>query len=458
MRRFITNLFIVATGTAVGAFAQQQPFTFQGQLKNGASTFNGSANMTFRLFDAATGGTMLDEETINSVSVTNGLFTVTLGNSEEYRFYGAFSDNPTWLEITVNGTTLTPRQFVTYAPKSQFAVRAASLEVPAYLSADSDAEPLAAFINFGNNHGVSAATYSTTYGAGVTGQAFGSGPSYGGAFTADSSASAALIATNNATDSTPIAGVMITNAPSGYACMGRSLYTGPANGSFAGYFDNFASTGFATGVAGYSASNNNGFGVRGHQGATSGFGAGVYGLSTSVQGYGGYFENNNGGVALRAHGLAQVGVLEIFGGADIAEPFNVNTDNPDSHDEIKPGMVVSIDPSCVGELRLATSAFDTTVAGIISGANGVNPGMVLTQKGSVADGKHAVAMTGRVWCYCDADANGVINAGDLLTTSNTPGYAMRVRSGDNADGATIGKAMSSLESGHGLVLVLVNLQ
>ncbi|MBL8878408.1 MAG: hypothetical protein JNG88_04740 [Phycisphaerales bacterium] len=458
MRRFIRSLVIVAAGAAAGAFAQQQPFTYQGQLKNGANPFNGTANMTFRLFDAATGGTMIDQEVINNVSVSNGLFTVTLGNTEEYRFYGAFSDAPTWLEITVNGTTLSPRQFITYAPKAQYAERAASLDVPVYLSDTTDAAPVAAFINYGNNHGASAATYSTTYGAGITGQAFGSGPSYGGAFSANHSAAAGMIATNNATDGTPIAGVMITNAPSGYACMGRSLYTGPANGSFAGYFDNFASTGFATGVAGYSASNNNGFGVRGHQGATSGFGAGVYGLSSSLQGFGGYFENNNGGVALRAYGLAQVSVLEIFGGADIAEPFDVNADSAESLPNIKPGMVVSIDPACVGELRLATTAFDTTVAGIISGANGVNPGMVLTQKGSAADGKHAVAMTGRVWCYCDADASGAIQAGDLLTTSNTPGHAMRVSSGDQAGGATIGKAMSSLESGKGLVLVLVNLQ
>ena len=95
---------------------------------------------------------------------------------------------------------------------------------------------------------------------------------------------------------------------------------------------------------------------------------------------------------------------------------------------------------------------------IISGAGGVNVGLTLSQEGTVADGDHPVAMAGRVWTWCDADANGPITAGDLLTTSGTPGHAMKVSDRDRAGGATIGKAMSSLESGKGLVLVLVNLQ
>jgi len=48
--------------------------------------------------------------------------------------------------------------------------------------------------------------------------------------------------------------------------------------------------------------------------------------------------------------------------------------------------------------------------------------------------------------------------GDLLTTSDTPGHAMRATDRTRAYGATIGKAMSSLKDGRGLVLVLVSLQ
>ncbi len=148
-----------------------------------------------------------------------------------------------------------------------------------------------------------------------------------------------------------------------------------------------------------------------------------------------------------------VPTLEISGGSDIAEPFDVAGPG-----QVKPGTVVSIDPDSPGRLRLTQSAYDRTVAGIISGAGGVNPGMTLHQKNSIADGKHPVALTGRVYAYGDAEAGGPIRPGDLLTTSGTPGHAMKVSDHDKAAGAIIGKAMSTLESGKGLVLVLVNLQ
>ena len=51
-----------------------------------------------------------------------------------------------------------------------------------------------------------------------------------------------------------------------------------------------------------------------------------------------------------------------------------------------------------------------------------------------------------------------IQPGDLLTTSDTPGHVMKVSDHDKAQGSIIGKAMSSLDKGKGLVLVLVSLQ
>jgi NAD(P)H-hydrate repair Nnr-like enzyme with NAD(P)H-hydrate dehydratase domain len=51
-----------------------------------------------------------------------------------------------------------------------------------------------------------------------------------------------------------------------------------------------------------------------------------------------------------------------------------------------------------------------------------------------------------------------IKPGDLLTTSGTPGYAMKVMNHRKATGAIIGKAMTALKSGTGLVLILVSLQ
>jgi hypothetical protein len=120
-------------------------------------------------------------------------------------------------------------------------------------------------------------------------------------------------------------------------------------------------------------------------------------------------------------------------------------------------MLVAIDPDNPGKLRVTTIPYDRSVAGIISGAGGVNPGMVMGQAGTFADGEHPVALTGRVYCFCDA-SNGPIRPGDLLTTSSVFGHAMKVTDHQLAQGAIIGKAMGTLSEGRGLVLILVSLQ
>ena len=148
-------------------------------------------------------------------------------------------------------------------------------------------------------------------------------------------------------------------------------------------------------------------------------------------------------------------VVTITGGSDVAEPYHVT-----GLKDVQPiaGMVVSIDSNQVGQMRIASRAYDKTVAGILSGANGIAPGITLRQAGTVADGSLPVASIGRVWCYCDADANGPIEAGDMLTTSDTAGHAMKAVDFNRANGSVIGKAMSSLKSGRGLVLVFVSLK
>ena len=73
------------------------------------------------------------------------------------------------------------------------------------------------------------------------------------------------------------------------------------------------------------------------------------------------------------------------------------------------------------------------------------------------DGENLVAMTGRVYVKASAE-NGAIQAGDLLTTAGLRGHAMKADDSERSFGSVIGKAMTSLEDGTGLVLVLVNLQ
>lgn len=145
--------------------------------------------------------------------------------------------------------------------------------------------------------------------------------------------------------------------------------------------------------------------------------------------------------------------LQITGGSDLSEQFNVAANGV----EPEPGMVVSIDAHNPGELIVSAKAYDRTVAGIISGAGGIETGLYMGQDDSEADGAHPVALTGRVYVYCDA-SYGAIQPGDMLTTCDVPGHAMKVADHGAAQGAIIGKAMTSLEEGRGLVLVLVSLQ
>jgi hypothetical protein len=166
----------------------------------------------------------------------------------------------------------------------------------------------------------------------------------------------------------------------------------------------------------------------------------------------------NEGVAVGAgdhqppsEGLYVKGVIELGGGSDIAEPFDVL--EPET---TEPGMVVVIDPKNPGKLKAADKAYDRCVVGIVSGAGGINPGLTLTQEDTF-EGSHQVALTGRVYGLCDA-SYGSIEPGDLLTSSPTQGYAMKVNDFIKAQGAILGKAMTQLEEGQGFVLVLVSLQ
>jgi len=186
--------------------------------------------------------------------------------------------------------------------------------------------------------------------------------------------------------------------------------------------------------------------------AESDQGNGLVALSRGLNAAAVYCRNDAGGRALFADGVAAVRALDILGGADLAEPFDVNG-------EPVPGMVVAIDPAHAGQLRVSDRPYDTTVAGVISGANGLSPGVLMRDEESEhARGRHPVAMTGRVWCFADA-TSAEIRPGDRLTTSDTPGHAMRVSDEARSPGTVIGKAMSPLPRGEkGLVLVWVNLQ
>jgi hypothetical protein len=147
-------------------------------------------------------------------------------------------------------------------------------------------------------------------------------------------------------------------------------------------------------------------------------------------------------------GTANVAVLRINGGADLAERFQGIAG-------LRAGSAVVINDKSPGTLTLSSQPYDRHVAGIISGAKGVDPGVSL--EASASHGEQNVALSGRVYALADATQHS-IETGDLLTTSALPGRVMKARNLKRAQGAIIGKAMSPLKVGTGYVLVLVSLQ
>lgn len=143
--------------------------------------------------------------------------------------------------------------------------------------------------------------------------------------------------------------------------------------------------------------------------------------------------------------------LIIVGGSDFAEPFDL------IEEDIRPGMLVSINPDNPGKLEISKNKYDRKIAGVVSGGGGIKPGIVMKQVGTITDGKNPISLSGRAYCYADA-SYGAIEPGDLLTSSDTPGYAMKVTHYNKAQGAIVGKAMTSLENGKGMILILVTLQ
>jgi hypothetical protein len=135
--------------------------------------------------------------------------------------------------------------------------------------------------------------------------------------------------------------------------------------------------------------------------------------------------------------------------ADCAEDFDVV-----AAEEIEPGTVMTLSDD--GKLRQSIRAYDKKVAGVISGAGQYKPGIVL-DKQEARENRLPVALMGKVYCKVDANYS-PINVGDLLTTSLTPGHAMRADDPFQAFGAVIGKALRSLETGQDLIPILIALQ
>jgi hypothetical protein len=202
-------------------------------------------------------------------------------------------------------------------------------------------------------------------------------------------------------------------------------------------------------------------GVHAHSNSTSAVyaysvpGAGVH--AHSVNGTAAYAYSEQGW-GLHARGAPLAGFFEgsvevtgdvILTGADCAEEFTVA-----KGDNLKPGTVMVLNDESL--LQPSGSPYDKRVVGVISGAGEYRPSIVLDKQTSLAN-RVPIALVGKVFCQVTAEA-GPIEVGDLLTTSDTPGHAMKAVDPMRSFGAVIGKALKPLSAGLGLIPILIALQ
>jgi hypothetical protein len=137
-------------------------------------------------------------------------------------------------------------------------------------------------------------------------------------------------------------------------------------------------------------------------------------------------------------------------GGDYAE----SVDAKGTREEYEPGDVLVISADNDSDVVKSSEAYSTLVSGIYSTKPGTVGRRQLTPKSAR---EVPMAMIGIVPTKVSTE-NGPIHKGDLLVTASLRGYAMKGTDRSRMLGAVIGKAMGNLNSGTGVIEVLVTLQ
>ena len=318
---FLRVAWIVAVAWAVmviaasGVRGAEIPgrINYQGMLADASGEpLPGEHTVIFRIFDADVGGTELWSETQPVVADTSGVFSAVLGSVDSI---DAGFDGLRWLEVAVDGETLTPRRELVSVP---YAFQAANAHMVAGLHADAfadsahnhhsldaaDGEPVGAvFVDDEGSVGVGTETpgakLDVAGAARMTGFEMPTGAVVGRVLTSDAAGAGTWQAPQALPDADwVVSGDNIYSAVPGNVGIGKVNPThkldvfvnSGANGSIAVFGANLATSGRNTcGVYGTTSTldpNYPGAGVQGVATGAAGSSSGVLGLAEGTEGTG----------------------------------------------------------------------------------------------------------------------------------------------------------------------------
>jgi hypothetical protein len=373
--------------------------SYQGRLTDpttGQPVADGNYSITFRIYTTQTDGSPIWSET-QTVSVSGGLFNVLLGSVNPLSAT-VFSGTDRWLEVVVEGQTLSPRQriaSVAYSIQAEEAKNADMLD-----GSDSSAFAFATHGHWGASWSGSGIglTLNSSNNDGLCIQSAGDG-----------------VRVESAGDD----GVQVTSASYGF----------------------YVESATKDGVVVWSAGDDGVY-------VSSAGRYGVYADSTATYGF------------CTPDSLYVGGKIDVVGTVDplIGERFKV-----DPKGQYEVGDLLVIDPNSP-YLVLSSEPNDTKVIGVVGPSLDYKDGelMVIVFGWHGAKPAENDSESVRVVARIKVDASyGPIRRGDLLTSSPTPGHAMKaqpVKIGGveiYRPGTIIGKALEGLSEGRGLIEVFI---
>lgn len=115
MKKWIVTGIAVSTALNLRAQAPEM-FRYQGRLVDGTNLVNATLPMSFKLYDALSGGNKLYEDSA-AVTVVDGLYSTMIGDDTVFgSLTNALTNATVCLELTVNGTALSPRERLVSVP------------------------------------------------------------------------------------------------------------------------------------------------------------------------------------------------------------------------------------------------------------------------------------------------------------------------------------------------------